>query len=238
MYLPCYTDIAHVLGFSATPQGSDVHGQSVALTVEQRQTEGTGPTDPETNVSNWLVDVEPRSDPDAADMRERWPAPLYQPQEVEEEGRLRDEPALVPLEAIPGIARRDPRSAPPAAAVTLPLPPFAHTVEWDTEEPMPLPLQVVSSPLSISPAPHCYRPLVDTPKHSSCSWTPPTNTSRVASPAVHKLPVLPLARLVHPTYTRGRGVKPELGDPAAKEKQTKGHVLKGLFKTFLPASDL
>ncbi|KAJ8365144.1 hypothetical protein SKAU_G00139750 [Synaphobranchus kaupii] len=232
-------------GTYSSVSGSDegVYGQPAALKAKKRQMQGTVPTKQETNVCDWLVEAEARSGQCPA-RSEGESAPLCKPLfsedrewEVGQEGRLRDEPALMPLEAIPGMARRDPRSVPCAVSVTLPLPTFAHTVEWSTEEPMPLPPQVDTSPQSISPTPHFQRPLVDTPEHSS-SWIPPRNLPQVVSSAVHKLPVPALGGLIHPTYTKGRGVNPEGGDHAARETQTKGNVLEGLFKTLLPVSDL
>ncbi|KAJ8284588.1 hypothetical protein COCON_G00034380 [Conger conger] len=230
-----------VTGVSASPHVSD----EGALIAKKRKAQDTAPTKPETNVCDWLVNVEARSSQHEAETCEEVSAPFYKPLssqdggelDVQEEMRLRNEPALVPLQPIPGIARRDPRSGPLPATITLALAPFARTVEWDTEEPFPLRPQVVTSPQSFSPTHHSQRLLVGTPEHSSCSSTPPENLPQAASSAVHKLPVPALAGLIHPTYSRG-GVKPEGGAPAARETQSKGHVLKGLFKSFLPACDL
>ncbi|XP_064177419.1 uncharacterized protein LOC135247643 [Anguilla rostrata] len=233
---------ARETGVSASASGTDEHVNEQPGTLPAKKTQAPGmvPINQGTDVCDRPFDAEAQSGQHKGES-----APFYTPlsaqdreRKVEEEGRLRDKPVLVPLDAIPGMARRDPRPAPRAAAVTLPLPPFAYTVERDAEEPVPLPPQVGTSPQSGSPTRHFPHPLADTPEHASCSWTSPRNLPQVAFSAVHKLPVPALAGLIHPTYSKGRAVKSEGEDPAARETQTKGNVLKGLFTTLLPAGDL
>ncbi|KAJ8264638.1 hypothetical protein GJAV_G00151590 [Gymnothorax javanicus] len=222
-------------GVHANPFGSegDSNGKSTVAktrdTIFKKQEDGG---------SDWPVYVEAEACRTAS-------VPVYKPLSAldnelntEDDRTLRDEPALVPLEAVIGIAQRDPRSVPSAVMVTLPLPHFARSVEWETREPLPLPPQVGVFTQKENPPPHLHRPLQDTSEHFTGSSPTPKNLPTMTTSAVHRLPLPTLAGLIHPTYSKSEGCKSEGRNTEAGESQTKGSVLKGLFSTLLPSSDL
>ncbi|KAI1887228.1 hypothetical protein AGOR_G00204030 [Albula goreensis] len=209
----------------------DANGMSGDLVAEKMQVFGMPLRPQETKgCPDWLNGFEACPSPHDAETYQGEAAPLLRTlsrQEAEGEETLRDEPMLVPLEPVPGVAGTDPRPLPRTAAITLPLPPFAWTIEWSPED-----MPHLSLPCSASPSPHSQNPIVNASKLPHCSTARPR--TQLESPAVHYLPVQALSGLIRPSYTNSKESRPKRVESAVvggtKGEQT-GSVLKDLFKS-------
>ncbi|KAJ8373082.1 hypothetical protein AAFF_G00271370 [Aldrovandia affinis] len=154
-------------GVSASQPGSSeaVNGWPAALVAEKRLARGVVPGGQGAKMCDRLESAP------SCSMLSAWDG------DGEGEGNLREEPVLVPLEAVPGLAGRDPRTPRRMTTIVLPLPPFAQMLKWSIEHLIPPPPQPPPhpnpNPNQISPPTALASPLT----LSTLRWAPPNSPS-------------------------------------------------------------